>query len=152
MYNKELKKINRFCNSNATPGHLDAFSSMIEKSAIMIQVAAMIDENPRTKPINSQTRILFSKPLSYPESPLRSTELIMMKLIVPRIPHKWWAKFTPPPCSVEASMMNHQPTKNRIAETSTAMAFREEVPVNQMHELKASIIDMAAELVWMGRK
>ena len=40
----------------------------------------------------------------------------------------------------------------RIAETSTAMAFREEVPVNQMHELKASIIDMAAELVWMGRK
>ena len=40
----------------------------------------------------------------------------------------------------------------RIAETSTAMAFLEEVPVNQMHELKASIIDMAAGLVRMGQK
>ena len=83
LYNKELKKINRFCNSNATPGHLDAFSSMIEKSAIMIQVAAMIDENPRTKPINSQTRILFSKPLSYPESPLcKDIEINGMRLRV----------------------------------------------------------------------
>lgn len=69
----------------------------------------MMEENPRTNPMNNQTRILLSLPDSKSE---RSTELTMINEMVARIPQMWWEKLTPPPWAVEASMMNHQPTKN----------------------------------------
>lgn len=130
----------------------------------------MIEENPRTNPMNNQTRILFSYPPS--KSPERSTVLIMIKEMVARIPQMWWAKLTPPPWAVEASMMNHHPTKNcnkmdgdciirttsmihsqfashtKIAATKAAVAFRVFVALNQMQDENASIIDMVGSLAY----
>lgn len=150
----------------------------------------MIEEKPKTNPINSQTRMRPSIPYS-PfcgdnkqnairdgidpgpcPSLTRFTVLIIMKLIVPRIPQMWCAKLTPPPCTVEASIMNHHPIKNwkgltktycpdasqkqylmihtRMDETKAATAFRVLVAGNKMQDDKTSTKVMAVDLPWLS--
>jgi len=131
-----------FCRKSPLPAQNGLPEESLTKSFMRIQHAAMIGTKPSTNPMKSQTRAPRG-PMQPPEyeSPRTwalDTVFIIKSEMVPTTPQTWYKPSMDDGYFAFASIINHQPEKNKNPASMDDKAFLLSPPSNQMQGGKFS--------------